>query len=114
MDAPRDGFDFDLSAAEEPSGAELCSFAPVEGSALVTLPSAGLSACAAPEDGGAELCCAAPLEVSALPDSGDLALSAASGEVPGVVGILLLLLPFEAAAGSDCWLLVSIANAGVS
>src|SRR5688500_20017996 len=79
-DAPRDGFGFDESAAEEPSGAELCSLAPVEGSALVTLPSAGLSAAAAPEDGGAELCCAAPLELSALPESGVVAPLARSEE----------------------------------
>jgi hypothetical protein len=64
----------DESAADEPSGAELCSLAPVDWSALPEDGSiAFLStvlALAAPEDGGAELCSAAPPEVSALPDDG--------------------------------------------
>ena len=64
----------DVSDADEPGGAELCSLAPVDWSAV---PEAGaiaslstLLALAAPEDGGAELCSAAPLDVSAPPDDG--------------------------------------------
>jgi hypothetical protein len=77
----------DVSAADEPSGAELCSFAPVDWSAL---PEDGfiaslsiLLALAAPEDGGAELCSAAPPDVSALPDDGWCADFEVSCDTPG-------------------------------
>ena len=71
LSVPSVGLGLDVSAADEPSGAALCSFAPVDWSAL---PEGGsialLLALAAPEAGGAEVCSAAPPEVSALPDDG--------------------------------------------
>ena len=74
LSVPSVGLGLEVSAADEPSGAELCSFAPVDWSAL---PEEGaiaslstLLALAAPVAGGAELCSAAPPEVSALPDDG--------------------------------------------
>ena len=81
------GLGFDVSAADEPSGAELCSFAPLDSSEL--WPSADFWALAAPEDGGAELCSAAPLEVSAEPVSGCVASCDASGDTPAPVGDLV-------------------------
>jgi hypothetical protein len=74
LSVPSVGFGLDVSAADEPSGAELCSFAPVDWSALPEdgsiAPLSILLALAAPEEGGAELCSAAPPDVSALPDDG--------------------------------------------
>lgn len=68
------GLGLEISAAEEPGGAELCSFAPADWSALPEsgpiAPLSTLLALAAPEAGGAELCSRAPPEVSALPDGG--------------------------------------------
>ena len=78
------GLGFDVSAADEPGGAELCSFAPPDVSEL--WPSVDFLALAAPEDGGAELCSAAPPEVSAEPVSAQSLACAASGETPAPVG----------------------------
>jgi hypothetical protein len=46
------GLGFDVSDADEPSGAELCSFAPPDVSQL--WPSVDFWALAAPDDGGAQ------------------------------------------------------------
>ena len=80
------GFGFDLSAAEEPSGAELCSFAPVDESEDCALDDASWSAEAAPEEGAAELRSCAPPDVSAEPLEGSVACFAASGLTPDCVG----------------------------
>jgi hypothetical protein len=77
----RAGFGFD-SAAEEFGGAELCSLAPFDWSALLS----GKVACEdfrLFEDGFAELCSAVPPDVSALPWFGTFAYLEASGETPG-------------------------------
>ena len=84
----------EVSDADEPGGAELCSLAPADWSGLpdsgVIASSLGLVALAAPDDGGAELRSAAPPEVSALPDGGWVACFAVSCETPGCVAVMLL------------------------
>ena len=80
------GFGFDLSAADEPSGAELCSLAPLDLSDDWAAFEASSSAVAAPEDGDAELRSAAPPDVSAVPSAGSVACFATSGVTPGCVG----------------------------
>src|SRR5262245_19250786 len=91
---PSVGLGLEVSDADEPGGAELCSLAPADWSALpdsgVIASSLGLVALAAPDDGGAELRSAAPPEVSALPDGGWVACFAVSCETPGCVAVMLL------------------------
>lgn len=59
-----EGFGF-LSAAADPGGAELCSFAPVDVSLLCPSDDPADMSCSAPDPLGAELCSFAPEEVSA-------------------------------------------------
>jgi hypothetical protein len=80
------GFGFDLSAAEEPSGAELCSLAPPDVSDDWAAFEASWSADAAPDAGGAELRSWAPPDVSAVPVDGSVACFATSSDTPGCVG----------------------------
>jgi hypothetical protein len=80
----RVGFGFDC-AADDFGGAELCSLAPLDGSALLSgkVASEDLTLF---DDGLAELRSAAPPDVSALPWLGTCASFEASGETPGCVG----------------------------
>jgi len=64
------------SSAEEAGGAELCSAAPPDVSALPDEGfgvSPGVASFADPDDGGAELCSLAPVDVSAPPVGGVVA-----------------------------------------
>jgi hypothetical protein len=73
LSVPRVGLGLEGSAAEEDGGAELCSAAPPDVSALPDdgfVASTGFASLAAPDDGGAELCSLAPVDVSAPPDGG--------------------------------------------
>jgi hypothetical protein len=71
----------DLSAADDPSGAELCSFAPDDVSLLVPSEEPEDISSSASEPAGAELCCLATVEVSAPPAGGFCASSAAKAEL---------------------------------
>jgi hypothetical protein len=71
LSVPIVGLGLDGSAAEDSGGAELCSLAPPDVSAVPDegfMASAGFASLAAPDEGGAELCSLAPVEVSAPPD----------------------------------------------
>jgi hypothetical protein len=89
------GLGLEVSAADESGGAELCSLAPVDWSALpedgAIAFSSGVVALAAPDDGGAELCSLAPPELSALPELGSVAFFEVSCETPGCVGSISVL-----------------------
>jgi hypothetical protein len=71
------GLGLDLSSADDPGGAELCSFAPDDVSLLVPAEEPDDLSSAAPDPSGAELCSFAPVEVSAPPAGGVCASSAA-------------------------------------
>jgi hypothetical protein len=85
LSVPSVGLGLDGSAAEDSGGAELCSLAPPDVSAVPAegfMASAGFASLAAPDEGGAELCSLAPVEVSAPPDG--VAWSAAKAGVRAI------------------------------
>ena len=61
---PNVGLGLEGSAAEEPGGAELCSFAPVDLSLLVPADVSFDMSLSAADPAGAELCSLAPVDVS--------------------------------------------------